>query len=140
MIFDSTNPEFAWANVQIVMLGKLLTRVRGVKFAIKKEKEYLYGRGENPHATQSGNKTPEGELMLLQSEVEAMQLGLDPDQDLTDIAPFDVVVSFARKGSPLIKTYILKGCEFTEDTRELKQGDKFMEITLPILFLKREAA
>ena len=140
MIFDSKSPEYSWANVQIVMLGKLLTRVRGVKFMIKKEKELLYGRGEDPHATQSGNKVPEGELTLLQSEVEAMQLGLDNDQDLTDIAPFDVVVSFVRKGSPKVVTYILKGVEFTEDGREIKQGDKFMEITLPILFLKRENA
>ncbi len=140
MTFDSKNPEFKWADVQLVMLGKLVTRIRGVKFMIKKEKEYLHARGENPHAIQSGNKTPEGELTLLQSEVEALQNGLQPHEDLTDLGDFDIVVSFAKKGDPLVKTYILKGCQFTEDPRELKQGDKFMDLTLPIMFLRREAA
>lgn len=140
MTFDSKNPEFAWADVQIITLGKLVTRIRGVKFSIKKEKEYLHARGENPHTIQSGNKTPEGELMLLQSEVEAMQRGLESHEDLTDLSDFDVVVAFAKKGDSLVTTYILTGCQFTEDPRELKQGDKFMEITLPIMFLRREAA
>ncbi len=140
MTFDSNAPEFKWADVQIAMLGKILTRVKGVKFAIKKDKGYLHARGENPHTIQSGNKTPEGELTLLQSEIERLQEGLEPHEDLTDLAPFDVVVSFVKKGSIKITTYILKGVEFTEDTREMKQGDKNMEIALPILFLRREAA
>lgn len=139
-MFDSNDPEYSWRDVQIVMLGKILTRVRGIKFGIKKDKGYLHARGENPHTIQSGNKTPEGELTLLQSELEALQIGLEPDEDMTDLAPFDIVVSFAKKGSLEIKTYILKGCEFIEDMREMKQGDKNMEIATPILFLRREVA
>ena len=72
--------------------------------------------------------------------MEALQIGLEAHEDLTDLGDFDIVVSFVKKGDPLIKTYILKGCQFTEDPRELKQGDKFMELALPILFLRREAA
>ena len=125
---------------QLMMLGKLVTRARGIKFMIKQEKEYLHARGSNPHAIQTGNKTPEGELTLLQSEVEALQSGLEPDEDLTDLTNFDIVISFVKKGDPIVKSYILKGCQFTEDNREMKQGDKFMEITLPIMFLRREAA
>lgn len=140
MTFDSKNPEYQWSDVQLMMLGKLVTRVRGVKFAMKKEKEYLFARGENPHAIQTGNKMPEGELTLLQSEVEALQNGLQPHEDLTDLTEFNIVVSFVKKGSPAVHTYILKGCQFTEDPRELKQNDKFMELSLPIMFLRREAA
>ncbi len=141
MTFDSNSPEFSWANVQIAMLGRVLGRVRGIKFSMKKDKEYLTARGGNPHAIQHGNKTPEGELILLQSVVEALQGGLEPDEDLTDLAPFDITVTFVRKNNPTkIVTYILKGVEFTDDNRETKQGDKFMEITLPIMFLRREAA
>ena len=141
MTFDSNSPEYRWADVQIVMLGRILTRVRGVKFSIKREKEYLTARGDDPHAIQHGNRTPEGELTLLQSEVEALQAGLEPEEDLTDLSAFDITVSFVRKNNPTqIVTYILKGVEFTEDNRESKQGDKFMEITLPIMYLRREAA
>ena len=140
MTFDSRTPEYAWADVQLMMLGKLVTKVRGVKFTIAQEKEYLHARGENPHSIQRGNKTPEGELVLLQSEVEAIQTQLQPHEDLTDVADFDVVVAFVQKGTVKVNTYILKGCQFTEDPRELKQNDKFMELTLPIMFLRREAA
>ena len=141
MTFDSKSTEYRWADVQIVMLGRILTRVRGVKFSVKREKEYLMARGEDPHAIQYGNKTPEGELTLLQSEVEALKLLLSPEEDLTDLPPFDITVSFVRNSAPgKIATYMLKGVEFTEDNRELKQGDKFMEITLPIMYLRRLAA
>jgi hypothetical protein len=130
--------EYAWANVEIAMLGRLLTRVRGVKFTVKKEKEYLHGRGENPHAIQSGNKTYEGELTLLQSELEAITRQLKPTEDITDLSGLNITVVFKPKTGTSLVTYILKNVEFTEESREMNQGDKFMEISLPIMFLERE--
>lgn len=141
MTFDSNNPEYAWRDVQVVRKGKILTRIRGVKFSVKKEKEYLYGRGENPHTIQSGNKSYEGEIMLPQSAVEKIQADLEPDEDLTDLVGDDIIVAFTKKNNPTqIITYILKGVEYTEDTRDIGQGAKFMEITLPIMFLRREVS
>lgn len=136
MAFNSK--EYAWANVEIAMFGRILTRVRGVKYSAKKDKEALHGRGENPFAIQSGNKTYEGELMLLQSELEAIQRQLGNDEDITDIDGFSVTVAYRPKGGGAIVSHILKGVEFTEDNREMSQGDKFQELTLPILFLGRE--
>lgn len=141
MTFDSNNPEYAWRDVQVVIDGKLITRIKGVKFSVKKEKSFLHARGENPHTIQSGNKTYEGEIMLTQSAVETMAAGLEPDEDLTDLLGHNIVVAFVLKSNPTkIITYILKGVEYTEDNRELGQGDPFMEITLPIMFLSREVA
>lgn len=137
MAFNSK--EFAWSNVEIAMLGRVLIRVRGVKYASKKEKEYLHARGENPHAIQSGNKTYEGELMLLQSELEAIQNQLESTQDVTDLDPFNITVVYKPKNGGALVTHILKNAEFTEDPREIGQGDKFQELTLPIMFLEREA-
>lgn len=133
--FNST--EFPWSSVQIAINGRVLTRVTGVKFSIKKDKEYDYGRGENPHEILSGNKTPEGELMIRQSEAEILQKDLTDEEDLTDYPPFDLVVAFVPKRGQQAVTYTLKGCEFLEDTRETKQGDKNMELTMPLMFLKR---
>lgn len=135
MTFD--NREFPWSSVQIVADGESLTRARGVKFSIKRDKEYLFAKGDNPHEILAGNKTPEGELILLQSEVEKFQRKLQDDQDLTDYPAFDVVIAFVPKRGQTAVTYTLKGVEFTEDNREHKQNDKSMEITLPIMFLKR---
>ncbi|PIB28916.1 hypothetical protein BFP77_08340 [Maribacter sp. 4U21] len=130
--------EFAWANVEIALFGRVLIGARGVEYTAKKDKEPVHGRGENPHSIQSGNKTYEGNLMLLQSEVEAIQRQLRDDQDLTDLDGFSVTVAYVPKTGANIVTHILKGVEFTEDPRNMKQGDKFQEITLPIIFLGRE--
>ena len=131
--------EFAWSNVEIATLGRVLTRVRGVKYSSKKEKEYLHARGENPHSIQSGNKTYEGELMLLQSELEAIQRQLGANEDITDLGGLNITVVYKPKYGTSLVTHILKNVEFTEDPREIKQGDKFQELTLPIMFLEREA-
>ena len=32
----------------------------------------------------------------------------------------------------------IRGIEFTEDGKEMKQGDKFMEVTLPFICLRIE--
>ena len=138
MSFNSK--EFAWANVQVVSHGRSIGGLRGVKYTVKKDKEAIYGRGENPHSIGSGNKEYEGELMLLQSEATLMQrLLADPTQDLTDLPPFDLVVSYVPKGAQAPVTDILKCVEITEDTRDMKQGDKFQEITLPMLFLGKQS-
>lgn len=51
-------------------------------------------------------------------------------------AKFNVLVSY---GNPLkgdvIKTDVLVGVEITEIPKGLKQGDKFMEVALPVIML-----
>lgn len=136
MAFNSK--EYAWANVEIAMHGRILTRVRGVKYAAKKDKEAVHGRGENPFAIQSGNKTYEGELILLQSELEALQRQMGDTEDITDMDGFNITVAYRPKGGGAVVSHILKNVEFTEDNREINQGDKFQELTLPIVFLGRE--
>ena len=50
-----------------------------------------------------------------------------------------IVVNYGNpaKGD-MIKTDELIGVQFTEDPRELKQGDKFMDVTLPFIFLNKK--
>lgn len=136
MAFNSK--EYAWHNVEIAMHGRILTRVRGVKYSVKNDKEAVHGRGANPFAIQSGNKTYEGELILLQSELEALQRELGESEDVTDIPCFDIVVAYRPHNGGAVVSHILKSAEFTEDNRDIGQGDKFQELTIPILFLGRD--
>jgi len=131
--------EFSWADVQVVMFGRIVTRLRGVKYTVKKDKEYLHATGDTPFAIQAGNKEYEGEIMVLQSEIEAMQSTLASTEDITDIPPFNIVISYVPKSGGTIITHSLNGCEFTEDMREMDQGKKYQELTLPIMFLERKA-
>ena len=130
-IFNSK--EFEWSNVRIFMLGRFVTGVRGISYTMKQEKEYIYGSGSDPRAIQTGNKSYEGEIKLLQSELEAM-IKRSPDKNILSLR-FDIVVSYAADGSLDLVTDILKLCEFTEVPKTLNQNDKFMEVSLPIMFL-----
>jgi hypothetical protein len=88
-----------------------------------------------------GNKSYEGQIVLLQSELEALKAAAGPGNDLTDIPPFDIVVAYIpRQGGTQIITDIIKHVEFTEVEKSINQGDKFMEVTLPFVALDIEKA
>jgi hypothetical protein len=130
-MFDSN--EYSWADVQVVMLGRPVTGIRGIRYKISRTKTNIYAKGSDPHSRTRGNKEYEGEINLLQSELEAIQKGLKKGQDITDVKPFDIVVSYAPEDGGSIVTDILKAVEFTEVEKSLNQNDPFMELTLPLI-------
>lgn len=134
-----TTDQYSWADIDIVMLGKVVTGARGVRYKTSQEKEPVYGRGNKPVALVRGNKSYEGEIKLLQSELEALQAASGTGNDVTDIPAFDIIVAYIpRQGGTQIVTDIIKYCEFKEVEKAMNQGDKFMEITLPFVALDIE--
>jgi hypothetical protein len=130
--------QYSWSSVKLFLFGRLVTGLRAVEYSVKKEKEPIYGAGEEPLSIQSGSKSYEGNITLLQSELEAIiaaakKLGY---ADITDIPGFNIQITYANPGDIPV-TDSLIGVEFTEEKKSLKQGDKFMEIELPIVFLRK---
>lgn len=133
-MFNSRQYEFA--DMTLFLGNRDVTGFRSIKYTEKQEKEPLHGKGNKPLSIQKGNKTYEGSIGVLQSELEALEVaagGSILDLELT------AVVNYGNpsKGD-MVKTDELIGVQFTEVSRELKQGDKFMEIELPIVFLDRK--
>ena len=126
--------EYQWSNLRLFMLGRFVTGIQGVTYTAKQEKEYVYGTGDEPRAIQRGNRMYEGELKILQSELEAL-IAASPSKDILSLQ-FDVIVSYTPVGSLQIITDTLRGCEFSEVPKGMQQNDKKMEVTLPIMFLK----
>ena len=125
--------EYEWADVSIVVAGRMVIGIRGVSYTSSQEKEALYGKGNKPHAIQRGNKAYSGGIKLLQSELEALERAAGGDA--LD-ASFNIVVAYGNpsKGD-VITTDLMKGCEITEIPKGLSQNDKFMEVELPIVML-----
>lgn len=125
--------EYEWADVSVVVAGRMVTGIRGVSYTSSQEKEALYGKGNKPHAIQRGNKAYSGSIKLLQSELEALERAAGGDA--LD-ASFNIVVAYGNpsKGD-VITTDLMKGCEITEIPKGLSQNDKFMEVELPIVML-----
>jgi hypothetical protein len=133
-MFDSRQYEFADLNLELG--GRTITGFRGIKYSSKQEKELIYGKGNEPLHIQKGNIGYEGEISVLQSELETLrQAGAGSVLKLR----LDAVVAYGNpsNGDTLVIDKI-RGLEFTEDAKEIKQGDKFMEVSLPFICLRIE--
>lgn len=127
--------EYEWADLTLLLGGKDLTGIRGIKYTIKQEKEVVYGKGNMPIAIQKGNKSIEGEITVLQSELETMRLQ-SGTKSILDLQLDGVVCYGNPANGDVLVTDVVQGIQFTEEPKELKQGDKFMEITLPFIALR----
>ena len=132
--FDSK--EYSWADITVVAGGRPLTGIRGIKYGEKQEKEYLYAKGDEPHSIQRKNKSYEGEITILQSELEAL-IKSSPQKSLLNVKLETITIAYAPKDGPgVITVDQIKKAEFTESMKDIKQGDGNMEIALPIMFLR----
>jgi hypothetical protein len=125
--------QYEFADLTLIMGGRDVTGFRGIKYTTKQEKEAIYGKGNKPISIQKGNVSYEGEITLTQSEYETLvALGNGSVLNLN----LNAIVSFGNplKGDVMITDAIL-GLQFTEESKEMKQGDKFMEIKLPFVAL-----
>ena len=131
MAFNSR--EYEWADVTVVAAGRDITGIRAIKINRKAEREALHAKGRNPHSIQTGNKTYEGSITVLQSELIALDDAAGGDA--LDLA-FDVLVGFGNPSlGDAIKRKRAVGVRINEIDESLKQGDKFMEIELPFICL-----
>lgn len=133
MAFNSK--QYEWSDIAVRIGGRDIVGLRGIKYELKQEKEVLHAKGSEPHSIQRGNKTYEGEVTLTQSELETLSKA--GDGDILSLS-VNILVSYGdpAKGALMI-TDELQGCEFTAEPREMKQGDKSMEVTLPFIFLRK---
>jgi hypothetical protein len=133
MGFDTR--EYEWADVSVTVGNRDLTGIRGVSYKENIEAEPLYAKGRYPHSIQTGNVGYEGEIMLLQSEYEALVKA--GGGSVLKLRNLTLVCSYGNpsNGDPVI-TDIISGVQITEGAKQLNQGDKQMEITLPFVATK----
>lgn len=128
--------EYGWEDITAYVDGRDVMGFRSIKYTTKQEKEALYGKGNKALAIQSGNISNDGEIGLTQSEVEALETAAGGS--LLDIQ-LDIMVVYGDPEKGDVPTiHKLVGVQFTEDPREANQGDKFQDLKLPFLFLRRE--
>ena len=132
MAFDSR--EYEWADITVQFGGVDLTGIRAVKYKKKSEAEAVYAKGRDPHSIQTGNNSYDGEIEILQSDLNALEDSVGGD---ITTARVDILVSYGdpSKGD-VMRTDKLSGIKVIEIENALKQGDKFMPMTLPFVFLR----
>jgi len=132
--------EYEFADVRVQVLGAELTGLRGLTYKKSREKEAVYGAGSDPRSIQRGNKSYEGTLTVLKSDLDAMNLaaraaGYD---DVVEVPGKNIVITCVYQATEegKLATDTLIGVEFTDFEDGMKQGDKFKEVELPFVFLR----
>lgn len=111
-----------WNSITTTMMGRDVEGILELSYDDSVEKENIYGAGKMPIGRGEGNYAAKCSITLLKEEVDAIQLSLGRGKRLTDIAPFDMAVSYDYL-SKIYKDRI-RNCEFTGRSVEVKQNDK----------------
>lgn len=130
--------EYAYGQVNVVLPGRTVPveGVTEISYGMKQDKKGIYARGFKPHAIGKGNKEVTGNVKILQSEFEAMQLGIGGVfVNLLDLAGAIITVSYGDTGDVRIVTDQIIGAQFTDWKKGMKSGDTNMEIELPFVAL-----
>ena len=56
--------QYEWADISIILGGRMVIGARGISYKESQEKELLYGKGNKPLSIQKGNIKYEGSLTL----------------------------------------------------------------------------
>lgn len=126
--------EYGFKDLQVVMLGRPIIGLRGLRYKIMQEKSNVHGAGAKPISRARGNINYEGEVKVLLSELRALlQSQGNPGKGVIGIRPFDLIAAYAPEVGDVVTTDILKYIEFTECEININQGDQSVDITLPVI-------
>lgn len=129
--------ECAWYHVEVMLLGRLFTGLRGFEYKKTVEKELIYGSGNEPIDINHGNKKVEGNFKMLGYERDALKKAAQAVgySDLTEVPHEAITAIFKYKKSALdpITIEVVNGIAFTEDGSSMEQGAKMRECTLPFV-------
>jgi hypothetical protein len=129
--------EREWRDISVLILDRTLQGITDVEYTPKQDKEYVYGRGSDPTSIQSGRRSVEGSITLLQSELDMFMAAaqkVNPLWSILDVS-FDIIVVYAD-GLLIGRTDTIVGCQIKEYKKSMSSDDKFMKIALPFMGLK----
>lgn len=124
----------SWANVRTNILGRTVQGISAISYEDKVEKANNYGAGQFPVSRGHGRYEASAKVTLKHYEVEAIHTAalMAGASRLQDIAPFDIVVSYLNPSDKIV-THVIRNCEFTNNKRELKEGDTNFETEFDLI-------
>ncbi len=122
----------SWASIRAEILGRTVTGITAVSYEDKQEKVNNYGAGPYPVSRGLGNYEATATVTLHAYEVEAIEASLPPGMRIQDIGPFDIVVTYLNKSNQ-VTTHTLRNVEFTNNKRDLSQGDTVIEVECELI-------
>ena len=126
--------QYRFADIKVSLFGQNLKGFRGIEYSKKRNKELLHAQGDEPISIQSGNVDYSGNLMLLKSDFDDLNTAAIAAgyADITDLPGFPIIVTYSNTSKLNVDTLI--NVEFDSYDEGLKQGEKYKEMSLPLLF------
>lgn len=89
--------EYAWEDMKISLQGRNQPEegITELKYTTEKNHYDIMAGGEDPVAMGRGGKKYSASMTVLQSLHEALQRGLPPGKDVTNLSPFLITASYA---------------------------------------------
>jgi len=142
MNINITSSECAWSHFEVKILNRVLKGLRGFESKKSVDASHLHGAGSEPLDITKGNITYDGNIKILGFEADAMNKAAQDAgyDDITEV-PHEaiiIMISFKRRLTDKLKTYVTTGVQFTEDGVSMDQGAKNREITLPYIAMSRQ--
>lgn len=127
--------EYAYGDLRVYMFGQFVAGLRGIDYKETKNKDYVRGHGRDPRGIQHGERGTEGTLVILQSELDAMNRTAKSKgyKDLLDV-DFDIVVTYGEE-SGVVTTDRICCASIKELPKGMKAGDLYSEHALPFIAL-----
>ena len=123
--------EYEWSDLSVALGNRDVTGFRDIEYDETEEIEPLFAKGKHAHSIQGGNRAVKGQIVLLQSEYEALVIA--GGGSVLNLRGLSLVVCYGDGVSATPITDIVEGVRFSSAPKKFSQGQKFMEITLPFL-------
>lgn len=132
------NREHAWGDISILVGGQPVAGARAINYKVSQSKEALVAAGREPRAIQKGQRSYEGSLTVLQSELMALNRSARAAgyQDLLG-ADISIIVAYAMDGVTMTLDRI-DGVNFSEYAVDASTDSLYMEVELPFVALNIE--
>jgi hypothetical protein len=128
--------EVAWHERQVLIDGKPVVKLQGLKYKFGQSNEYIYGAGNKVLDINPGNEAPEGTLIVLHGDLmtlnkAAMAVGYKSIVN----APITIVDYYKPSANRPGITYTLVQCYISEFEIDMEQGAAMMKVSLPFKFV-----
>jgi hypothetical protein len=127
--------SYAWADVKILLFGRVLVGVTHIEYKKKRAVKANYGAGVEPVSYAPGNNEYEGKIILDKKEVDGIMAAAGFEGDILDIPPFDIAVTVGDDTTNKLTADILHDCQFLEMGRTMKQNDQEMQMEIPLFIM-----
>ena len=117
---------YSWASISVLLASGTLIGITAINYGDETEKENGYGQGQMPIDRGEGNYIPKPPSMTIRASENEALIDKAPNGRIQDLGVFDIIVQYLE--GVVKKTHKIRNCEFTGNSRDVKQGDKIINV------------